>query len=372
MEKTFAALILAVWVGLVAVNIVVPNQDFSVLENRFLSKLPTFSLETLVSGEYMQKMDEYINDHFIARDVWVSVKTTSEYLIGKRESNGVFIGKGALQPSLTDPDEKAVNRNIEGIQSFVKQYGLPSSLMIIPSSSEIQKDKHPPYAQVFDQKAFINEVYARLSGVVSPIDAYGALAREAGEYIYYKTDHHWTTDGAYAAYASACEALGIPVRPYEEFAVQQVSDSFYGTLYSKSGFRFVSPDTIKAVSLNQTKKYSVTTATAPKEYDSIYFKEFLDKKDKYSYFLGTNEALVTIETNAGTGKSLLVFKDSYAHSFVPFLMGDYDRITLVDMRYLNAGLGIVKVEDYDQALFLYSVDVFSHQSDIGKLRTNSK
>ena len=369
MEKIFAALILVVWVGLTVLNLAVPDKDFSELENRYLAKMPSFSPETLVSGEYMQKVDTYINDHFVGRDVWVSMKTTDEYLIGKRENGGVFIGRDALLPSLPDPDEQDVERNIQGIQSFVRQYGLPTILMLVPSSSEIQKDKNPPYAPVFDQKAFIDGVYGRLAGTALPIDAYGALAARSGEYIYYKTDHHWTTDGAYAAYASACGALDIPVRPYDDFGVRQVSDSFYGTLYSKSGFRFISPDTIRAVSPDRTQRYTVFSPKGSQEYDSIYFPEFLEKKDKYSYFLGTNEALVTIETGAGTGKSLLIFKDSYAHSFVPFLLEDYDRITLADMRYLNTGLDAVGVEDYDQALFLYSVDVFSHQNDIGKLRT---
>ena len=189
------------------------------------------------------------------------------------------------------------------------------------------------------------------------------------EYIYYRTDHHWTADGAYISYVEVCNALGIKAREYSELGIQQVSDSFYGTLYSKSGFRFISPDIMKAPKTGEVEGFFVWKGQGYVTYPDIYFSEYLQKKDKYSYFLGTNEPIVNIKTKANTDKKLLVFKDSYAHSFIPYLLGDYSEITLMDLRYINEDIDqVINVNDYSQVLFMYSIDVFMNTNNTAKLR----
>jgi hypothetical protein len=226
-------------------------------------------------------------------------------------------------------------------------------------------------APVWSQKDEINGIYEKIktsekSGRVNCVSAYEILSEHKSDYIYYRTDHHWTTYGAYLAYTRYCAANGLDAAKY---TADKISDSFNGTLYSKSGVRFMQSDSMEAFNCGYTVKCDVFDGTNTVSNDSMYFTEYLNKKDKYAYFLGPNEPIVTIKGNSGTGKNLLMFKDSYSHCFAPMLLEFYDEITLADLRYINQDLNnLIDFEQFDSVLFLYSVDTFANQNDIIKLK----
>lgn len=198
MNKTFFKIIASAWLLLVVLNFAIPKREFSVQENRYLKEFPEFSFSGLFDGSFMQGVDEYLNDHFISRDGWVSLKSSIEYGLGRRESNGVFIGKNTLIENIEKPNQEFVNANIEGIKNLASKYDKKPYFMLIPSASEILSDKLPTFASgTFDQKQFSIQTYKTLDESVIPIDIYDSLYKLKDEYIYYKTDHHWTTDGAY-------------------------------------------------------------------------------------------------------------------------------------------------------------------------------
>lgn len=365
-NKLFFYLFASVWIALIAVNLLIPEKSFSENENRTLKSIPDFSYETLLNGEYMLNVDEYFNDQFIGRDTWITAQSVMEYSLGKRENNGVFIAKnGALMDNVAEPNEKYVQQNINGINYFSSKYDMDCFVMIIPSAACVQREMLPYTASVWDQQAWIREVYGQLEGVRA-IDLYSTLYEHRQEYIYYRTDHHWTTYGASLALEKYCGDSGFPLPADMEYV--RVSDAFHGTLYSRSGVRFIKSDQIDAVNTESAARFFVYTGAEMLEYDSIYFDEFLDKKDKYSYFLGTSQPVVTIQGGAAD-KKLLIFKDSYSHCFAPMLLEYFSEITLVDLRYLGQNLDdIIPVEEYDQALFLFSVDVFGNQNNLVKLK----
>lgn len=366
MEKRFLIIVGGLWLVLALGNILAPKQDFSETENRYLAPLPPLSAGDVVGGKYTMGLNNYFNDHFVGRDLWVGVQSTAEFLTGKRENNSVFIGSNTLIEKIPDPDDKTSGANIRGIGDFVKKTGITSYVLLVPSAEGVQAGMLPAFASGFDQQAYIDGVYRSVKGAQG-IDVFSALKAHSDEYIYYRTDHHWTAEGAYLAYRQAAQILGIPVRDYESFGVHQVSNSFLGTLSSKSGFRFITPDVMEAAA-DTGATLTVPGGKGAKDYTSIYFSDWLSKKDKYSYFLGPNEAVVTVKTGVPGGKKLLVFKDSYAHTLVPYLLKDYSEITLVDLRYLNTDLAkSVDLRAYSQALFLYGVDVFSHSGVTSKL-----
>lgn len=368
-NKVFFLFFVIIWGGIIIWNIVTPAQTFSEAENRNLAKFPTFSVDTLLDGGYMEGVSTYLNDQFVWRPYWVGAHSLVEYGTGKRELNSIYIGDNALLAAGTPEDENIAKANIEGINAFVKKYQMPTYTMLVPSSTAIQPQNLPFFAEGWDEIDFIAKSYEQLSEEVKPINAWRPLKEQSEEYIYYRTDHHWTTYGASLAYEEMIKVMEISGTK-SAFEKETVSDSFQGTYQSKTGFPLIEADKIEVYQSGKAISYDVFDGVQTKTYDSIYFNEYLEKKDQYSYFLGPVQPYVTVHTNANTGKSILIFKDSYAHCLVPMLLSQYDEIRLVDLRYLNGTeIGnIVEAKKYDKTLFLFSSDVFAHQNVSGKLK----
>lgn len=363
----FAIILLALPVA----TIIAPKSEFSEMENRTLASFPKLSLKTIADRSFMNGVETYFADHFIGRDFWVGVKGESEYISGKRENNGIFICDDRLIENLPEPDAKRTENNIEAIRKFVENNKKPTYLMLVPTAVSIYSDSLPYGAQTWDQREYISGVTKSLNGVVNTIDVYGDLYSNRNENIYYKTDHHWTTMGAYIAFKEAASRMGLGASAKNQYNINNVTHDFYGTLYSKAGYRNVSPDIISVFEKQGEQaetEVSVFNGMATETYNSMYFTEYLETKDKYRLFLGQNQPVVTIKTNAKTDKKIVLFKDSYAHCFVPFLADCYSEITMVDLRYINAKYtNFVNVEDYDHVLLLYNVDTFGQTNDITKL-----
>ena len=348
------------------------EKPFSENENRYLAEFPKLSLKTYLDESFMGKFDEWLSDRFIWREDWIRVKNKTDDITGKTEINGVFIEDGMMMQVWDGYDEAVLEKNIKAINRFVAGHpDIPTYFMLVPNAQEIYSDKLPPFAEVGDQREFINMFYGLLEGFAGTVDAYTALEQNKDSYIYYRTDHHWTSYGAYLGYSAAGEQLGYSPIDVSNFTVEHASYDFRGTLFSKTLDNGITTDIIDYYFLTENEPdvkvsvysdYDVTSGRVfYNEYDSMYFREFLDVKDKYSSFLGQNSPIVTVETeNSKSDKSILIIKDSYAHSLVPFLTKEYSKVTMIDLRYINADFQMfVSLEDYDQILFLYNVITLS-------------
>lgn len=349
-----------------------PKEKFSDIENRTLQSMPKASVKTIYDRSYMNKLETYISDHFAGRTDWIKVKTAVETFAGKYERNGIYILENRLVEKINEPDYTLIDKSIEAINKFSEDNNLPVYFMLVPTSAEIYREQLPESAPNVNQKEFINYVYGGLAKNISTIDVYSAMQSEKFDYIYYRTDHHWTTKGAYYAYETAGKKMGYMPVPIEMYDVEHASDSFQGTFYSKALYDGVEKDALDIYHFNGGSSVTDVLVTSdygkdPASYSDMYFREFLDVKDKYSTFLGTNQPLITIKTNNEGGK-LLMFKDSYAHCYVPFLTQHYSEITLVDMRYIQMSYkNVVNPEDYDQVMFLYNASSFMTDINIRKL-----
>jgi len=367
-QRCFLTVVFTLWGMLLALSLFLPKKNFSELENRYLASTPDFTVQKLLDGSYMKAWEVYMSDHFAFRDTFVHSKAALEIAAGKTENNGVLIGRGRLFPIVEAPNEETLMKNLEGVKAFAEDFSQKTYVLLVPSAAAIYADALPKNAPVTDELSYIDKIYTGLSGSAKGISIAETLIKNKDAGVYYRTDHHWTTYAAYLAYVGAAKLMGLPARAWEDYKVETVSASFLGTLHSKSGIPFYTPDTIEAALaggglsvLNGDLTWSAETG--------IYFPEWLEKKDQYSYFLGTMQAAAKIKTAAGSGRRLVLFKDSYAHSFVPFLTLDYDEILLVDLRYANAQtLEFLDISSYDDALFLFSFNEFSHTVGAGKLR----
>ncbi len=345
------------------------DQTFSVNENRVLQTLPDFSFEHLLDGSYISDIESYINDQGLFRDQFMELKTSFLLLLGNKDINQVYIGKDGylLQKVLSsDFHYEQFYKNIEFIHSFASNSQIPVSLMLVPSSYSILKDKLPEYALPINEVDLILEMKEKYQDL-SFIDVFSHLEEHQDETIYYKTDHHWTTLGAYYAYQAWQEEKGIEVS-MNSYQIKKVSSSFKGTLYSK----VLNPNSaVDQIQLFYPKKeipYTVMYNFNQRESTSVYDYDKLDVKDQYQVFLGGNYPEITIHTNSDNDRSILLFKDSFANSFLPFLIHDYENIYVVDLRYFNQDVSsYIEEREIDEILFLYNVTNLADDTSLKKL-----
>ncbi|MGN1122927.1 MAG: DHHW family protein [Eubacterium sp.] len=342
-----------------------PQSDFSVNENRALQTRPEISFEAIADGSFQKDYESYLCDQFVFRDFWVKAKTAVLRTIGKRDINGVYFGKNGYlleKSSPDDFDEDLSYDNISFLTEFLNartdKYNSVSCILV-PSKTEVLSNQLPKNAPACCFDETYDEIKDLLEDDVNYIELKKPLKEHKDEYIYYKTDHHWTTLGAYYGYCEYKNALGERPQPIESFTQTRVSDSFIGSSADKVQ-TYESADIITRFDSKKPAKVTVDYYGDFEKTNTVYHKDLLDEKDKYAYFLGGNYARLTINTDVKNGKNLLIIKDSFANSFVPFLLNDYESITMIDLRYSNQSIDEIEKE-HPQAtdlLVLYNTEKF--------------
>lgn len=367
-EKSIAALMFIIFISVIVLfSIFIPDKKFSESENRVLQQFPKFSLERLAKGRFTKEYEKYISDQMAFRDLWIGIKTSTEKALGKKDNNGVFLGKnGQLMQDFKRPESEDVKRKAENIKQFTSAVpDVSTYFMLVPDSVKILEEKLPPFATPADQLEYINKLKDILQDDVEFVDVYDVLSSKKDEYIYYRTDHHWTTKGAYYAYSKLARTMGINPRDKGDFTIKQVTDNFYGSLYSKSGFRNLKSDSIDVFIPKQNKRVWIWYYDKSEGSNSPYVVDNLKKKDKYTVFMDGNHSLVKLTTNNGNDRKLLIIKDSFANCFIPFLTEHFSEIYAVDLRYYNDSLkSFIKSKGIDDVLILYSVNTFFEDSSI--------
>ena len=367
-RRSLTGLLLLLFVGaMAAANFLTPDRSFSDSENRVLEQQPRFSRHSLLSGTFTSDYEAYTSDQFAFRDAWVGAETDADRALGKKDSNGVYLGKdGYLIEQYTSPSDADLADRVRAIQTFDQATpGLRKYVMLAPTAAALLTDKLPANAPVGDERADLSRLRRLLPQDIRFVDAYSALNDKREQALFYKTDHHWTTKGAYYAYRELCRQMGIVPQDEDSFDNRQVTDEFYGSLYSKSGFRHLQPDRIDLYLPKKSDKITVSYVDEGRVSNSLYEPGNLSKKDKYAVFLNGNHALVRIETEGPADQKLLVVKDSYANSLIPFLTKHFGEIDVVDLRYDDESLQqLVQERQIHNMLILYNVNTFFEDPSI--------
>lgn len=330
--------------GITVLSFTTKTKAFSESENRFLEQKPELTVKSLFSGTYSTEYESYITDQFVLRDTWISMKTNTERLLLKQESNGVYFGKDGYLIEKHDASEfktKQKEKNVKSVAAFAKKMKKRFDqkhlqFLFVPTASEILEDKLPKFAAPYNQSILLKELTKKI-GSKYVVNIENTLKKARDEYIYYRTDHHWTMKGAYLSYRKWAKQVGFEPKEESDFDINMVSNSFLGTLSSKVNMK-LKADEMYTYDLKEALTYKVTYDASNDVRDSLYDKSALKEKDKYKLYLGGNYGLVEIETNLNTGRKLLVLKDSFAHSFVPFASNHFDTTYMVDLRYFNMGI----------------------------------
>ena len=355
------------------VNIIAPDREQSDQENRMLDTMPKLSLTGVLNGDFMEQWESYISDQFAGRNLLRGLKVKLDRLGGSRMENGVIIGKdGQLFEDIAVPDDELFKDNINAVRSFAEMYpDIPTTVMLIPDAACILSDSLPAFATVEDQSQMFSMVERGLGDSVSWVDAYSALNKHKTEKLYYKTDHHWTTQAAFYVFQEAAAGLGIEGDVSDDYVSYTVTDSFNGVLASKSGAGLDEKEQIDIyVPTEGDDDVIVNYVDEAKKRTSLYDSSKLETRDKYGVFFGGNTSVMDIKTMSTSRQRLLVVKDSFADCFIPFLTPYYREIVVVDPRYYSGTLeDIMETYRITDALILYSGNTFMTDNNISGVFT---
>ena len=360
-KRTGLAPLIAIAVILLGLSVgsffLTPDRAFSENENRYLQLTPKLSWDTVMSGDFMEDMEEYTSDQIVFRDLWTATRSLLQRAEGKEDISGTYLGaEGRYFAKVTEDsfNRAGLEKNAGYIREFFAASGKSCRAMIVPSPAGVLRDMLPENAPYYDEAGAFERLDAALGG--SLLDVRETLADV--EDPYYHTDHHWTTMGTQAAYRRWAEVTGHAVR---EDALVCATEAFRGTLYSK----VLLPDSVYD-SVYYAPEITAESVVCDGKDGTLYDGDALTRKDKYELFLGGNYGQCVITTGTENGKHLLLVKDSFANAFVPFLLGDYETVTMIDLRYFRGSMAELAAES-DDILVLTEITNLAASGDYFKL-----
>ena len=388
--------------GLAVLMFVLPDQTFSEQENRTLQQFPEFSKESFWAGSrtyedrdgnekegYTKKIAKYYSDQFPFRDMFAGLKGLTEIAMLKGENNNVMLGQDNYL--ITKDDELKIDEAIEQLRTnidYISEFAdvmnamgkIPVTLAAAGRSVDALKIYLPP-AYPKDSSSYSDKLWVSFNGLadyaknikrlnlLDPLR--GLINKRDGREYYYRTDHHWTTLGAYYAYVEIIKSFkedGLEPLPLSAFELEVAADDFYGTTWSKAGMKWIEPDIMYFYRYKGDEDFVTTLKDAGKTFNGFYDYTYLEKKDKYGAFLSGNNSRVDIVKPGEKRQKLLIIKDSFAHSAVPFLAYHYD-LVILDLRYyFDSAAMLVLDEEIDRVLFLHNIQNLSEDDIYGMLR----
>ena len=369
MKKTTSALMgtifLVILMAVFIANIIIPDKKNSDEENRVLQQLPSFSVSAYKEGRFESKVEDYASDQFILRNGFIRLKTAADTALGGLESNGVYRCRdNYLMEDITVPTKDVKESNTSALTAFKEANpDLKMYFLLAPNAANILSDKLPVAVSTANQNKYMDDFFETVESLgITPIDVRDTFKEaEKDTQLYYRTDHHWTTDGAYLAFGQVNSVMELGNKvTYTDYAVK---NDFRGTLASKSGFVNGMDDAIKIyLPAEDSEGYenSVIYYSDTKEKTTQFYQvDSLDTKDAYTVFGGSNHPMYTVRTPLDTDRHLLLIKDSYANSMVPFLSQCFSEIVVVDPRYFYDNIqDIISSESITDVLFLYNANTF--------------
>lgn len=365
-NKLISLFFCLVLVAGLAAGLLTPDRYYSESEKRTLTQLPKLTAAQVLSGAFGTNIEKYLTDQFPARDWWITVKTLAERLSGKQDINQVFYGRdGYLIDRFDSYSQKQLNANLAALKALADRLaaqGIELRLMPVPTAVDVLADKLPPHAPHTEQSAIIE--CARQQGL-SVVDVRPALLAHSDEYIYYRTDHHFTSLGAYYCYAAWKAAKGQTADPLSAWTSEALCDNFRGTTYAKVNDPSAACDIITAY--YRTLRHTVSYNGGEYVADSIYERKYLSGKDQYAVFLNSNQA-TTVVNGAGKGK-LLILKDSYSNCFAQFTVDEYAETHLIDLRFFRGSVSDYAAENgITEVLVLYEIPNFAGDTYVAAVK----
>lgn len=340
--------------------LVLPKQEFSEKEKRYLEKAPAFAWENLTSGALGEDIESYMADHLPGRDFLVGLNAYVDLWTGRQWGKDIYVfADDRLVEAPVQWEPGKARKNMDMINQFADKLERNVDLMLVPSAGWATGEQEALY----QDETMIRDIYA-LAGenlrTADLLDAYQGRPE-----LYFKTDHHWNARGAYEGYKAYRQFLGKPWMDEAYFDVGIYGD-FRGSTYSRSGL-WLTPAEPLELWLG-SDDLTVTNDDGGEPHPGVFYWEKLEEADKYTVNLGGNHPLVRIENPHGQGR-LLVIRDSYSNSLGTFLAENYETVVLVDLRYFREPVSeLAAREKFDDILVCYSIGNFMTDGNMVWLR----
>ena len=347
--------------------LLLPKADYSAREKRFLAAAPTLDAESLLSGRFAEEAESYAADHLPGRDFLVGLNAACELVSGRQIANTVWLGRdGRLLEAPAAFDAGTIAENMAALRAFAENAGQPVDLLLVPSAGCVLPESLPALADPYRDREILDAVRAEAGDALRFVELLPAFeAAEDRGALYYRTDHHWTAEGAYRAAALYLEGLGRALPTREAYAVTGV-EGFRGSTWSRAALWLLPGETLEL--WDSGGSFTVENREQEGEHAGLFYREHLTEDDKYPVYLDGNHSLVRIRNAdpAAQGR-ILVIRDSFANCLGCFLADAYKEVVLADLRYYRSPVSALLEEGFDQVLILYSVGNFMTDANIVRL-----
>lgn len=346
--------------------LLLPKRSWSGREKRFLAPAPELRLADVLSGRFAEDAESYAADHLPGRDALVGLQARFLLLTGRQSTREVILCRdGRLVEAPVPFDEAVLAGNMEVLRAFAEAAPCPVDLMLVPSAGAVLSEQLPPLAGPYEDAAILSAAASLAGDKLGTVDLLGpfAGAEDPGS-LYYRTDHHWSSQGAWLACETYLSSLGRQVLPAEAYARREIP-GFLGSTYARGGFWDLPGESLEL--WDSGGLFLAENAETPGVHAGLFYEERLAEDDKYPVFLDGNHSLVRVRGESGKGR-LLVIRDSFGSSLGCFLADSWEELVLVDLRYYRQSVSeLLAAEDFDRVLILYSVGNFMSDSNIRNL-----
>ncbi len=356
-HNLIAAILFCGFLFTVAAGYLLPKSAFSEMEKRYLAQLPDLRWETVSSGDWSSQAEAYLTDHVLGRNLFVGINAYMELLAGRQKLKDVWLAEGKLLEAPVAMEEQRIAQNMTAINSFAEDLGQTVHVMVVPSAGWAAG------VEGYTDEDTLDAIYAAAGENVCPVpveDLFGGKPE-----LYYNTDHHWTSQGAYNGYKAYMEAVGRESREPGDFQVTEVQ-GFQGSTYSRSALWLTPSESIEL--WQGSRQLTVANGETEEIHQGVFYWERLEEADKYTVFLDGNHSIVRIQNPEKQGR-LLVIRDSYSNCLGGFLAESYGEVVLVDLRYFRQSVSeLAKQGGFDNILVCYSCANFLTDTNLMLLR----
>lgn len=333
-----------------------PDSEYSKSERRNLKQKPELTMESVTTGRFMSRFEEYSLDQFPFREAFRSLKAMTSL---KADNNNLYVSNGSIvsmEYPLNEQSLERASKRFDNIyEMYLKDSGSNIYLSIIP-------DKNYFYASKSGHLKMDYEALVLKMTADNPYMKYINIFPLLSANDYYLTDTHWKQEEIADVAEKLLTSMGNEVT--QEYKTVQAEGDFYGVYYGQAALS-LKPDKIKYLTNSTIENLSAFNYESNKEIP-IYDLSQMEESDPYELYLGGPLSLVTIDNpDATTQKELIVFRDSYGSSIAPLLAESYKRVTLIDIRYIQPFVlkSYVDFNDKD-VLFLYSTMVLNNSETL--------
>lgn len=368
MASSLAKVVSVAAIAIMTINIIIPDHKQSETENRPLQTFPSWNTEHVLSGQYTKDLNTWFSDQFVCRDQNIHIKYLIQKTFGVKEIQDVFLTKQGLIEKTAKPNKEQLERNLNAINTFKQNNPeLNVGFVTVPNAVSIKKEYLPKYAVTLNQNKQIDNIYNKLDDSIVKIDLRNTLKKHKDEYLYYKTDHHWTSLASYYAYQDIAKAFNLETTKQSDYTIYPVTTNFEGTLANKTGSVNIK-DEIDIYVPKDKCDYVITDESTNQKSRTIYHSDALEAKDQYTVFMGGNKALFHINVDNNSKRHLLLIKDSYANSLIPFLIPQFNSITVVDARYyFEDYTRLIKDDLITDVLFMNNANTFVQDTSLADM-----